>query len=74
MGLSNAVIEKTAYIYRKVQEAGLVRGRKVNTVLGASLYVACREFEIPRTLREISLVNNENIERLLEFIAKSFCI
>ena len=59
LGLTNAVIEKTAYIYRKVQEAGLVRGRKVNTVLGASLYVACREFEIPRTLREISSVNNE---------------
>jgi transcription initiation factor TFIIB len=59
LGLSNAVIEKTAYIYRKVQEAGLVRGRKVNTVLGASLYVSCREFEIPRTLREISSVNNE---------------
>jgi transcription initiation factor TFIIB len=59
LGLSNAVIEKTAYIYRKVQEAGLVRGRKVNTVLGASLYVACREFGIPRTLREICAVNNE---------------
>ncbi len=59
LGLTNAVIEKTAYIYRKVQEAGLVRGRKVNTVLAASLYVACREFEIPRTLREISSANNE---------------
>ena len=59
MSLPNAVIEKTAYLYRKVQEAGLVRGRKVNTVLGASLYIACREFEIPRTLREISLINNE---------------
>jgi transcription initiation factor TFIIB len=59
LGLSNAVIEKTAYIYRKVQEAGLVKGRKVNTVLGAALYVACREFEIPRTLKEISMVNNE---------------
>jgi transcription initiation factor TFIIB len=59
LGLSNAVIEKTAYIYRKVQEAGLVRGRKVNTVLGASLYIACREFGIPRTLREITLINNE---------------
>ncbi|HJU59945.1 MAG TPA: hypothetical protein VJ583_09350 [Nitrososphaeraceae archaeon] len=59
LALSNAVIEKTAYIYRKVQEASLVRGRKVNTVLDASLYVACREFEIPRTLREISAVNNE---------------
>ena len=59
LGLSNAVIEKTAYIYRKVQGAGLVRGRKVNTVLGASLYIACREFGIPRTLREITLINNE---------------
>ena len=59
MSLPHAVIEKTAYIYRKVQEAGLVRGRKVNTVLGASLYIACREFEIPRTLREISAINNE---------------
>ena len=59
LGLSNAVIEKTAYIYRKVQEAGLVRGRKVNTVLGASLYIACRAFGIPRTLREITLINNE---------------
>ena len=37
----------------------MVGGRKINTVLGASLYVACRNFEIPRTLREISLVNNE---------------
>jgi transcription initiation factor TFIIB len=59
LGLTNAVIEKTAYIYRKVQEDGLVRGRKINTVLAASLYVACREFGIPRTLREISTVNNE---------------
>jgi transcription initiation factor TFIIB len=59
LSLTNAVIEKTAYIYRKVQEAGLVRGRKVNTVLAASLYVACREFEIPRTLREIASANNE---------------
>jgi transcription initiation factor TFIIB len=59
LGLTNAVIEKTAYIYRKVQEAGLVRGRKINTVLAASLYIACREFGIPRTLREISEINNE---------------
>ena len=59
LSLTNAVIEKTAYIYRKVQEAGLVRGRKINTVLIASLYVACREFGIPRTLKEISLANNE---------------
>ncbi|MGZ8882928.1 MAG: hypothetical protein ACXW1B_05570 [Nitrososphaeraceae archaeon] len=48
----------------------MVRGLKINTVLGASLYVACREFEIPRTLREISLVNNEKYRETSGFIDK----
>jgi transcription initiation factor TFIIB len=58
LSLSNAVIEKTAYIYRRVQQDGLVKGRKISTVLSASLYMACREFDIPRTLREIIKANN----------------
>lgn len=58
LNLPPAVIEKAAYIYRKVQEDGLVKGRKINTVLGASLYVACREFSIPRTIMEVINANN----------------
>ncbi len=30
LGLSHAIIEKTAYIYRKAQERGLVRGRSIS--------------------------------------------
>ena len=33
LGLSDAVVEKTAYIYRKAQERGLVRGRTISAVL-----------------------------------------
>jgi transcription initiation factor TFIIB len=29
LALSNAVVEKAAYIYRKIQERGLVRGRTI---------------------------------------------
>ena len=34
--LSYAVVEKSAYIYRKAQERGLVRGRTISTVLAAA--------------------------------------
>jgi transcription initiation factor TFIIB len=58
LGLSDAVIEKTAYIYRKTQERGLVRGRTIPAVLAAAAYIACRETGISRTLSDISTVSN----------------
>ncbi len=36
LGLSDAIIEKTAYIYRKAQEKHLTRGRSVSAILTAS--------------------------------------
>ena len=52
--LSDAVIERSAYIYRKVQEIGFVRGRSIITVVAAAAYIACREMGITRTLDDIS--------------------
>ena len=46
--LSDAVVEKSAYIYRKAQERGLVRGRTISTVLAAAAYIACREMEVSK--------------------------
>jgi transcription initiation factor TFIIB len=54
LALSDAVIERSAYIYRKVQEIGFVRGRSVITVVAATAYIACREMGITRTLDDIS--------------------
>ena len=54
LALSNAMVEKTAYIYRKAQERGLVRGRTIPSVLAASVYIACREMVISATLNDIA--------------------
>jgi len=54
LSLPDAVIEKTAYIYRKALDKKLVRGRSIIAVIAASLYAACRDTETPRTLNDIT--------------------
>ncbi|HYY39785.1 MAG TPA: HTH domain-containing protein, partial [Nitrososphaera sp.] len=54
LGLSDAILEKTAYIYRKAQEKRLTRGRSVSAILAAAMYIACRETGASRTLADIA--------------------
>ncbi len=58
LALSDAVIEKAAYIYRKALEKKLVRGRSIHGMMGSALYAACREVETPRTLKDIAETTN----------------
>ena len=58
LGLSDAIVEKTAYIYRKVEHRGLVKGRTIPGILAAAVYLACREMGTPRTLKDISRISN----------------
>jgi transcription initiation factor TFIIB len=58
LGLPDAMIEKTAYIYRKAHEIGLERGRETAATLAAALYLACRQEGTPRTLKEICIISN----------------
>jgi transcription initiation factor TFIIB len=60
LGLSDTIVEKAAYTYRKVQERGLVKGRTIDSMLAASLYSACREMETPRTIKDIAAKSNVN--------------
>ncbi|SRR5581483_2022996 len=54
MGLPDSVMEKAAYVYRKAQERGLIRGRTIGSVLAASIYIASRQMGVLRTLDDIS--------------------
>ena len=58
LGLSDAIVQKTAYIYRKAQEKRLARGRSVSSILAAATYIACREMGAARTLRDFTEVTN----------------
>jgi transcription initiation factor TFIIB len=64
LGLSDPVVEKTAYIYRKAQERGLVRGRTISGILTAAVYIACRELGTPRTLKDIAADSNVKLNEV----------
>ena len=68
LGLSNTVVEKSAYIYRKAQERGLVRGRTIPGVLAAAIYISCREMGISRTLKDIAAYSDVKFKE----VAKSY--
>jgi transcription initiation factor TFIIB len=58
LALSDAVVEKIAYIYRKVQHRGLIRGRTISGLIAAAIYAGCREMETPWTLKDIAAASN----------------
>ena len=58
LGLSDAIVQKTAYIYRKAQEKRLSRGRSVSSIIAAATYIACREMGAARTLGDLTEITN----------------
>jgi len=54
LALSNSIVEKAAYIYRKSLQKNLIRGRSITSLIAAALLAACRESGTPRTLKEVS--------------------
>ena len=58
LGLPRTVRETAAMIYRKAAMRKLVRGRSIEGVVAASVYAACRQCHVPRTLDEISTTSN----------------
>lgn len=54
MSLPRNVRETASSIYRKAVNKNLIRGRSIEGVVAASLYAACRECGVPRTLDEIA--------------------
>ena len=58
LGLPESAIEKIAYLYRKIQERKLIKGRTIKGALAVASYIACRELGIPRTLKEIAKISN----------------
>ena len=56
LGLSDAIVQRTAYIYRKAQDKRLIRGRSTSAMLAAAIYIACREMGAQRTLGDVTKI------------------
>lgn len=60
LGLPGTFKEEAAMIYRRAREEGLVQGRSIRAVMGASVYAVCRLNDVPRTFDEIAKAANVN--------------
>jgi transcription initiation factor TFIIB len=58
--LTDPVIERAAFYYRKTLSSRLIKGRSIREMVVASVYTACKEMDIPRRLDEISEAANAN--------------
>jgi transcription initiation factor TFIIB len=67
LGLSDAVVENTAYLYRKAQQRKFLRGRSIPSVICAATCIACRDLGISKTMKDIAAASNvkrKNIARI----------
>ena len=58
LAVPRAAGENAAHIYRKAVGKGISRGRTMPSLVAASLYAACRELNIPRTLDDVARAGN----------------
>lgn len=73
LGVSDNVKETAAYIYRKAVEQKITKGRQIYSVVAASMYVACRNTQTLRNLRDVTAATNikrKNISKSYRVIVK----
>lgn len=58
LSLSDTLIEKAAYNYRKALDKKIIKGRSIRALIVAAVYASCRDLSVPRTLEEISVAAN----------------
>jgi transcription initiation factor TFIIB len=71
--LPKSILETASIIYRKALERRLIRGRSIQGVAAASIYMACRKCTVARTLDEIAYVmgiDKKVVGRCYRFMVK----
>jgi transcription initiation factor TFIIB len=58
LSLSETIVEKSAYYYRKILDQNLIKGRSIKGFVVACVYASCREMNVPRTIEEIAEISD----------------
>ncbi len=73
LNLPDAFLEEATIMFREVMERGLIRGRLIETIVAAIVYILCREKGIPRTLKDISAaseISKKEIGKAYKYLVK----
>jgi transcription initiation factor TFIIB len=62
--LPTNIREATALFYRKAMGEQLIKGRSIEELVSAMLYITCREYGVPRTLKEIAEVSKMPLKKI----------
>ena len=62
--LPNDIKEATAVLYRKAAKRNLIKGRSIEELVSAMLYIICRQYGVPRTLKEIVEVSRMPLRKI----------
>jgi len=73
LSLPKNIVETASVIYRKAVKERLIRGRSIQGVTAAAIYVACRQCGLARTLEEVAQASNihkKEVGRSYRFLVK----
>jgi len=73
LSLPNSIFETASIIYRKAVKEHLIRGRSIQGISAASVYIACRQCGLVRTLDEVAVassISRKEIGRSYRFLVK----
>lgn len=73
LNLPKNILETASVIYRRAVKERLIRGRSIQSVTAAAVYVACRQCGLARTLEEIAQASNiskKEVGRSYRFLIK----
>jgi transcription initiation factor TFIIB len=77
LSLPSNILDTAAVIYRRAIKKKIIRGRSITNIVAASLYVACRQCGVPRSLDEIaslSMTNKKEVGRSFRFMVRQLDI
>ena len=56
--------EATSVLYRRAAKEKLIKGRSIEELVSAMLYIVCRQYNVPRTLKEIAEVSRSPLKKI----------
>lgn len=68
LGIPENIQQAAVLLYRKAMVMDLIRGRSINGIAAACLFIACRQNGIPRNLKEFASVLDIDIHELGKYI------
>jgi transcription initiation factor TFIIB len=77
LNVPSNIKEECAQLYRKIVNKGLVKGRSIESVVSAVLYLVSRKHHLPKTLEELeeaSGVSKKNIGRSYRFVCRKLAL